>query len=278
MLRRFVSARGGAALAAAAALAFGPAAQAQHYSVGGRSFGGYGGGHYGGYGSGYGGYGVNRFPGSYGGYYPGYHYGGYNSGYGYRYPGSYGSYYQAPGIGYGSLGNYSTYQQYAVPQYGYTQQYAVPQYGYTQQYVAPQYGSQQYAVPQAGYAQQDTAVPATGTTQSLYTPSGTATRLTVRLPAEAQLWVDNFQPTLTGTVRVLMTPPLQPGQTYHYTVKAQWDDNGRPVLQERVVNFQAGGDVTVDFTQPEPPAAPSTTPAPTVPPVNPPAAPVAPPV
>jgi len=265
MFRHFISARGGAALAAAA-LAFGPAAQAQHYSGGGgRSYGGYGGNHYGGGYGGYGGYGVNRFPGQYGGY---------NSGYGYRYPGSYGSYYRAPGIGYGYLGNYTTYQQYVVPQYTYTQQYAVPQYGYDQQYAVPQYGyDQQYAVPQTDYAQQNP--PATGTTQSLYTPSGTATRVTVRLPADAQLWVDNFQPTLTGAVRVLMTPPLQPGQSYHYTVKARWDDNGRPVLQERVVNFQAGGDVTVDFTQPEPPAAPSTTPA--VPPVNPPAVPIAPP-
>jgi uncharacterized protein (TIGR03000 family) len=109
-------------------------------------------------------------------------------------------------------------------------------------------------------------------TQSLYQPSGNAARLTVRLPANARLWVEDYQVQQTGPVRVLTTPTLQPGQPYYYTLKAQWDDNGRPVTQERTAQFQAGGDTTVDFTRPAPPTATEPTTAPAAPP-TPPAAP-----
>jgi uncharacterized protein (TIGR03000 family) len=243
MMRRFVSTHVGPALAAAA-LALVPATQAQQ-NPGGRAGGGmpFGGGRYG------------PFPGGqYGGYYPGGQYGGYQSGYGSRYPGNYGGYsggyYQPPGYGY--PGAYNPYQPSAVPQYGYGQPYAVPPTGSAPQYPAAQ---------------------PSGVSQSAYPPSGNTARLTVRLPADAQLWVDDYQTRKTGTVRVLTTPALQPGQTYHYTLKARWDDNGRPVTQERTVDFQAGGDATVDFTQPTPPAAPQTAPEPVAPPVAKPAVP-----
>jgi uncharacterized protein (TIGR03000 family) len=163
-----------------------------------------------------------------GGYYPGGYYpGGYQPGYGYQ--GQYGvyqgGYYEMPG-------------QYVMPS-GYTPgQNMMPQYGY---------GQQQTMMPQYGYNQQY----ATMGTQ----PLGNAARVTVRLPADARLWIDDFQFQQTGPVRVLNTPELQPGQKYHYVLKAQWTENGQPVTQERTANVQAGGETTVDFAQAAPKAA-----------------------
>jgi uncharacterized protein (TIGR03000 family) len=114
-------------------------------------------------------------------------------------------------------------------------------------------------------------------TQSAYAPATNAARIVVRLPADAQLWVDDYQSNQTGPVRQLNTPAsLEPGRAYHYTLKAQWNQNGQPVTQERTVSFQAGQSVDVDFNQPaattaEPIAPPATPPATTPPATNPPA-------
>jgi uncharacterized protein (TIGR03000 family) len=174
-----------------------------------------GGAHYGGgyHGGGYGG----GYRGGYGGYrgYGGY--GGY--GYGYGYPGIY--------LGLGGLGYGGYYGDYG---------YAPGYYNY-----APSYGVQPNYAP--GYSGVQT--------QSAYQPSGATARLAIRAPADAQVWVDNYQVNQAGPVRELTTPPvLEPGKTYHYTVKAQWTDNGKTVVQERKVNVEAGQTSTVDFTQP----------------------------
>jgi uncharacterized protein (TIGR03000 family) len=128
--------------------------------------------------------------------------------------------------------------------------------GYAYSYPGYYYGYPQYVVPPVGYADPyaSAGVPlAPGQTQSLYRPSAGTAQLTVRLPANAQLWIDNFQVQQTGPERVLTTPPtLEPGQTYHYTLRAQWEENGQMVTQQRTVNIQAGANPTVDFTQPAP--------------------------
>jgi uncharacterized protein (TIGR03000 family) len=177
----------------------------------------------------------------YGGYgYRGYGYGGY----GYGYPG-FGLTIGLGGLGYG--GYYGDYG-YAPGYYNYAPTYAVP----------PAY------VP--GYGVQ---------TQSAYTPSADTARLVIRTPANAQVWVDNYQSTQTGPVRELTTPGgLEPGKTYHYTIKAQWTDNGKPVVQERKVDFLAGQMSMVDFTQPatttpnQIPVPPTLNPVPQTPPAT----------
>ena len=98
-----------------------------------------------------------------------------------------------------------------------------------------------------------TGVPATGQTQSMYTPAAGTAQITVRVPPDATLWVDSMQSTQTGPVRTFVTPAtLQPGQSYSYTLKAQWTENGQPVVRERRVDFQAGNQVIVDLTQGQP--------------------------
>jgi uncharacterized protein (TIGR03000 family) len=94
------------------------------------------------------------------------------------------------------------------------------------------------------------------TTASMYAPmpgtmSGATQQtalITVRLPADAKLTVDDLPTNETGAVRQFVTPgALEAGKTYHYTLKAEWVDNGQPVKRERKVDFQAGGQVNVDF-------------------------------
>jgi uncharacterized protein (TIGR03000 family) len=93
-----------------------------------------------------------------------------------------------------------------------------------------------------------TTQPRTTTTESLYGPTPTTALITVRLPADAKLVVDDLPTPQTGPVRQFVTPgALEPGKTYHYTLKAEWMDNGQSVKRERKVDFQAGGQVNVDF-------------------------------
>lgn len=72
----------------------------------------------------------------------------------------------------------------------------------------------------------------------------------VSLPAEAQLFVDEQQTMSTAAERRFTTPPLVPGATYYYTLKANFQQNGRPVTLTRQVNVRAGEESRVAFTMP----------------------------
>ncbi len=238
-MTRLISFVGGTALAAAALLACGPAAFAQHHGGGGMGGGGhmggggFGGGYHGGYGGGYrGGYGGYR-GGYYGGGYRGY--GGY--GYGWGYPG-FGLFLGLGGYGYG--------------------------YGYGPDYYSP-------TIVTAGA---DTTYGVQ--TQSAYTPNTSDTaRLDIRVPADAQVWVGDVPLQQTGELRQMISPPgLEAGKVYHYSVKATWTANGQPVTEERKINVQAGLASLVDFTKPADATsntmpAPVPSPAPTPRPANP---------
>jgi len=76
-------------------------------------------------------------------------------------------------------------------------------------------------------------------------------KVTVRLPADAKLWVDGRPTKQTGAVREFVTPPvLRPGQTYQYTFRAEWAENGRRVARERAVAVAAARGGDVDLTKP----------------------------
>ena len=46
-------------------------------------------------------------------------------------------------------------------------------------------------------------------------------RITVRLPADAELWFDGTKMTATGAVRTFSIPPITPGRQYSYTIRAR---------------------------------------------------------
>jgi uncharacterized protein (TIGR03000 family) len=74
----------------------------------------------------------------------------------------------------------------------------------------------------------------------------------VRVPADAQLWFDGVPVTQVGTQRVFASPPLQPGTTYTYQIRARWTSDGHPVEQTQQVLVRSGERVTVDFPAPSP--------------------------
>jgi len=130
------------------------------------------------------------------------------------------------GLPYGSNYGYAPY--YASPSY----YYASPSYYYT----AP---ATVYAPPVTRYQSYYPPV--------AYQPDNTAI-IEVVVPAGAQLWIDGNSTAQTGTVRYFTTPPLTPGQTFTYDVRATWTDSSAgPVTQQRTVQVQAGQQSAVNF-------------------------------
>jgi uncharacterized protein (TIGR03000 family) len=75
--------------------------------------------------------------------------------------------------------------------------------------------------------------------------------LTIIAPAaDAQILFDDTPTSQTGTERAFVTPPLEVGKIYTYTVRVRWQENGKPVEQTRTVELTGGGRVRVDFTRP----------------------------
>jgi uncharacterized protein (TIGR03000 family) len=197
-----------------------------HYGGGwhGGGWGGYR--HYGGYG--YGGYGYGGYPYGYGGYGYGYYPYGYGSGYD---PYSYGS-------GYYPSYNYDTFDPGLASGATYESGYN----GYAGQ-----------PTPSYNYGSLSTAELPQGSPPWMRTD--TAARLTVKVPADAEVWVEGKKTTSTGPVRQYQSPPLKPGQPYTYEVRARWQENGREVTQTQHVEVSSGASAAMDFPTPSAAAA-----------------------
>jgi len=78
---------------------------------------------------------------------------------------------------------------------------------------------------------------------SLPTPA----MLYVSLPADAKLLIDNAATTSTSANRVLVSPALNPGQEYQYTLKAEMVRDGKTVAETRRITVKAGQETHVDF-------------------------------
>jgi len=64
--------------------------------------------------------------------------------------------------------------------------------------------------------------------------------LVVSLPPEARLSIEG-QPTRANSgERVFVSPPLQPGKTYSYNLKAELDRNGEKSTANQTVDVRAG--------------------------------------
>jgi uncharacterized protein (TIGR03000 family) len=94
------------------------------------------------------------------------------------------------------------------------------------------------------------SAPATGGTSSTPTaPPDTIAHLTVKAPADAQIWFNGERTAATGAVRRFNTPPLAAGK-YTYDVRARWTKDGHEVTQTREVEVTPGSSVEVDFPAP----------------------------
>jgi uncharacterized protein (TIGR03000 family) len=75
-------------------------------------------------------------------------------------------------------------------------------------------------------------------------------RVTVKLPADARLYVDNVLCPLTSETRTFNTPELEAGRPYYYTLKAEFAHDGQKRTATRRVTVEAGKQVTVEFKEP----------------------------
>jgi uncharacterized protein (TIGR03000 family) len=60
------------------------------------------------------------------------------------------------------------------------------------------------------------------------------------VPEDARLWFDGQPTQQTGDLRYFVSPPLVPGRTFHYMVRAEWVENGRWVSQVHTFPVRAG--------------------------------------
>jgi uncharacterized protein (TIGR03000 family) len=71
----------------------------------------------------------------------------------------------------------------------------------------------------------------------------------VSLPADATLYLDGQARKGNNPVRSFLTPDLEEGATYYYTVRVDVERDGRLLSQSRRVEFRAGSEVRVAFEQ-----------------------------
>jgi uncharacterized protein (TIGR03000 family) len=70
------------------------------------------------------------------------------------------------------------------------------------------------------------------------------------VPADAEVWFDGAATSQEGTERTFRTPPLAKGGHYHYTLRARWTEDGKPVDESRTVSVRAGEQVRLRFPLP----------------------------
>ena len=64
---------------------------------------------------------------------------------------------------------------------------------------------------------------------------GRAVHFAVTVPADAEVWFDGAKTAQAGPYREFVSPPLRPGRSYSYDVRARWKDGGREVDRTRRV-------------------------------------------
>src|SRR5262249_18736124 len=76
----------------------------------------------------------------------------------------------------------------------------------------------------------------------------------VLLPeSDAGLKIDGHPTKQTGESRLFVTPPLEPGISFTYTLTATWDPNNyTKVIRTRRVAVTAGADIEVDLRKADP--------------------------
>lgn len=81
--------------------------------------------------------------------------------------------------------------------------------------------------------------------------AGKATaKVTVTLPATAKLYVDDILCPQTSSTRSFETPEMPYGQKYYYTMKTEYEQDGKVQTTSRQVIVEAGQQIKVDFGTP----------------------------
>lgn len=71
--------------------------------------------------------------------------------------------------------------------------------------------------------------------------------LTVMVPEDAQVWLEDTLMTQKGTKREFVTPTLDVGMLYQYRIKGKWKENGQVVEREKTIVLQGGEKRVIDL-------------------------------
>jgi len=80
-------------------------------------------------------------------------------------------------------------------------------------------------------------------------PPETSARLTIDVPADATVFIDERPTATTSSQRTFATPGLEQGYRYYYTVRAEIIRNGVVFTDTQRVSFGAGDQVRVNFSE-----------------------------
>jgi uncharacterized protein (TIGR03000 family) len=163
---------------------------------------------------------------------------------------SYGGYYPCYGYGYG-------YCSYGYSSYGCSPCYSYPYSSYCYSGGSVSGGATPYSKPPAppeekGGGRKKVPPVDEGDGKKVNPGSANAapaprTQITVRLPADAKLFVDDLACPLTSATRTFETPPLEAGRAYTYTFKAEVTRNGKVLTTTQRLRFDAGKPLEVDL-------------------------------
>jgi uncharacterized protein (TIGR03000 family) len=73
--------------------------------------------------------------------------------------------------------------------------------------------------------------------------------LEVRVPANAEVWIEGTKTLQKGAVRQFISPPIEPGRDYSYKIEAKWMDKGSEQTQSRTLVVRAGQLTRIDLTK-----------------------------
>ncbi len=71
----------------------------------------------------------------------------------------------------------------------------------------------------------------------------------VSLPADAKLSIDDAATVSTTATRVFTSPELPVGQDFHYTLKAEYARDGKPVVSSKEITVRAGEQTRVNMEE-----------------------------
>jgi uncharacterized protein (TIGR03000 family) len=78
-------------------------------------------------------------------------------------------------------------------------------------------------------------------------PGGNVAYLAVQVPADAEVWLEGTKTRQSGASRLFVSPPLQAGGHYAYSVRARWTEDGRETEQTQEVVIRPGERASVRF-------------------------------
>jgi uncharacterized protein (TIGR03000 family) len=70
----------------------------------------------------------------------------------------------------------------------------------------------------------------------------------LRVPADAEVWVEGVKTKQTGETRYFFSPPLTPGKKFAYQMRIRWMKDGKPAEETKRILVQAGETIRRDFT------------------------------